>query len=246
MRARVFLVGLVAACGIACHSNPKPQAPAADAREKHSMPDSVHWVRNSAEYEALTIQAYRQAQDVLGRAIGDRKPGTWAVILDADETVVDNSEYQKEREAQGLKFTSESWRQWTLRKDAGAVPGAVAFLRWVKSKGGTVAIVTNRDKVECDDTEDNLKKLGLQYDVALCMDGDREKEPRFERVKLGTAKPGLAPAEVLMWVGDNIGDFPDLTQALHGKPESDYALFGTRYIVMPNPMYGSWERTERK
>ena len=88
--------------------------------------------------------------------------------------------------------------------------------------------------------------MGLLYDVALCMDGDREKEPRFERVRLGKARPGLPPLDVLLFVGDNIQDSPDLTQALHGKRESGYAPFGTRYIVLPNPMYGSWERTERK
>jgi 5'-nucleotidase (lipoprotein e(P4) family) len=208
------------------------------------MADSVHWVRNSAEYEALAIQAYGQAREALGRSIGSRAAGTWAVILDADETVIDNSEYQKERG--GLPFTSETWRVWTARKEAGLVPGAKSFLEWVKAKGGVVAIVTNRDKVECADTEENMRKLGLLYDVALCMDGDREKEPRFEMVRLGKAKPGLPPVDVLLWVGDNIQDFPDLTQSLSGQPESAFAAFGTRYVVMPNPMYGSWERTERK
>ena len=75
---------------------------------------------------------------------------------------------------------------------------------------------------------------------------DGEKEPRFEQVRLGTAKPGLPPVDVLLWVGDNINDFPDQTQALRNEPESAFTAFGTRFIVMPNPMYGSWERNERK
>jgi 5'-nucleotidase (lipoprotein e(P4) family) len=233
----------------ACHKNPKPQAPTAPEAgatpsSAPKMSDSVHWVRNSAEYEALAIQAYGQARAALSLSIGDRAAGTWAVILDADETVLDNSQYQKELGS--LPFSAETWRAWTARKEAGLVPGAKSFLDWVKSKGGIVAIVTNRDQLECADTEENMRGLGLLYDVALCTDGDREKEPRFERVRLGKAKPGLPPVDVLLFVGDNIQDFPDLTQALHASKESDYAPFGTRYIVMPNPMYGSWERTERK
>ncbi|HET7746393.1 MAG TPA: 5'-nucleotidase, lipoprotein e(P4) family, partial [Vicinamibacteria bacterium] len=69
------------------------------------------------------------------------------------------------------------------------------------------------------------------------------KNPRFERVQKGTAAEGLPPLEVLLWIGDNIQDFPGLRQdVVRADPEAALAPFGTRYFAIPNPMYGSWER----
>ena len=68
------------------------------------------------------------------------------------------------------------------------------------------------------------------------------KDPRFDAVAAGTAPSTLGPLEVLMWVGDNIQDFPRLTQAIRGGGDDAFAGFGETYIALPNPMYGSWER----
>jgi len=259
--SRGFAIGFVAALALGCHANPKPQAapaapvtpaataPAAtDAKKPVQLPDSVHWVRNSAEYKAATIQAYQLAGAALDQALARRKPdaGPWAVILDADETVIDNSLYEKEKAEQGYAFGGDTWHAFVARQVSKTVPGAQAFLRKVKAQGGVVAIVTNRDLRDCPATEANFRKEDLPYDVVLCKGDNGEKEPRFEQVRTGSAKPGLPGAEVLLWVGDNINDFPDQTQALRGQPESAFAAFGARFIVLPNPMYGSWERAERK
>lgn len=243
-RLAAFLVA--AAMIVGCHANPKPATPKPSPTP--TLPDSVHWVRNSAEYKAATLQAYTLAGTVLDKDLAGRKSdaGAWAVILDADETVVDNSLYEKEKAEQGYAFGGESWHNFVARKESKTVPGARAFLKKVKAAGGIVAIVTNRDLRDCPDTEANFRKEDLPYDVILCKGDDGEKEPRFEQVRRGTAKPGLPGAEILMWVGDNINDFPDQTQALRSQPESAFAPFGSRFIVMPNPMYGSWERNERK
>ena len=72
------------------------------------MPDSVHWVRNSAEYEAAVLQAYRLATERLDKLRAGRASGAWAVVADADETLLSNSQYQKERAAAGAGFSAES------------------------------------------------------------------------------------------------------------------------------------------
>jgi 5'-nucleotidase (lipoprotein e(P4) family) len=256
MRAPALL--LILCSTAACHTTAKPPAPGppgatasragAGAGSTLPMPDSVHWLRNSAEYRAAVLQAYRQAAQAIDASAAGRAPGTWGVILDADETVLDNSTYQKAQAAQGLRFTAESWRAWTMRKAAPPVPGAVGFLRKVRAMGGVIAIVTNRAQGECADTEANLQQDGLLYDLILCQPTEAEsaKEPRFERVARGTAKPGLAPVEVLLYVGDNIRDFPGLTPDIRDGPEAAFDPFGIRFIVLPNPMYGSWESRERK
>jgi 5'-nucleotidase (lipoprotein e(P4) family) len=208
-----------------------------------AAPLALHWVRDSAEYRAATVQAYRMATrriDVVGASM---PPGTWAVSLDADETVLDNSQYQKERAAAGLAFTPESWREWVSRKSAPAIPGAKAFLRRVKELKGTIFIVTNRRQAECADTEANFQALELPYDAILCRpdDGPGEKEPRYDSIAAGTAVPGLRPLEVVLWVGDNIMDFPQLRQEMRKAGETAFMGFGGRFIIIPNPMYGSWE-----
>jgi len=203
---------------------------------------AVHWTRDAAEHDALLVQTYRWAGERLRARSAGHLSGTWGVILDADETVIDNSTYQKERLGETPSYTAESWAEWVRRKEATAVPGAASFIGLVRQLGGRVVIVSNRDEVLCAETQANLSALGLVVDVVLCRaPGGSDKNPRFERVAAGTAAPGLPPLDVLMWIGDNILDFPGLTQDIRSGGESSYADFGTRFVLLPNPMYGSWE-----
>src|SRR6266542_5713758 len=66
------------------------------------------YVRDSEEYAALARQVYRSAGDAVDRA-RSAAPGPWAVVLDIDETTLDNSTYQLERAAYGLPFEAASW-----------------------------------------------------------------------------------------------------------------------------------------
>ncbi len=105
-----------------------------------------------------------------------------------------------------------------------------------------MAIVTNRDEAVCPETRDNIRGLGMVVDVVLCRPpSTSDKNPRFERVQDGTAASDLPPLDVVMWVGDNIQDFPSLSQDVRGKGDAAYADFADRFVVVPNPMYGSWE-----
>ncbi len=136
-------------------------------------------------------------------------------MLDADETVISNMQYQIERAQARLTFTPESWRAWIGRREATPIPGAGAFLARVRDLGGRIAIVTNRLESECADTEAVFKTHRLAYDMMLCRPdtGPSDKNPRFAAVTAGTTKVGGPPLDAVMFVGDNILDFPNLSQA---------------------------------
>jgi 5'-nucleotidase (lipoprotein e(P4) family) len=190
----------------------------------------------------LFEEVYRWAGDgVEAEVSGGTALGPWAVILDADETVLDNSSYQLRRAHQGLGYTPESWNEWVREEAAGALPGAVEFVRRVRALGGHIAIVTNRDEVVCDATRRNLAVVGVEADVVLCRQpGPSEKESRFRAVQEGTTPVGLPPLRVVAWVGDNIHDFPGGSQSLRQAESTAATEFGARFFVLPNPMYGSW------
>jgi predicted secreted acid phosphatase len=130
------------------------------------------------------------------------------------------------------------------RREATPLPGAAAFLTRVRALGGKIAVVTNRLGSECDDTIAVFARDGLVYDAMVCRpDGSpSDKNPRFEAVQTGKTAAGATPLDVVAYVGDNIQDFPGLSQrSVKDAGEAGLAAFGTRYFVLPNPMYGSWQ-----
>jgi 5'-nucleotidase (lipoprotein e(P4) family) len=208
-----------------------------------TLPDSLRWVRDSAEYRAAALQTYRAASVSIATAAGGRQANSWAVVLDADETVISNLQYQIERAQARLPYTPESWRAWVARREATPLPGAAAFLARVRELGGRIAIVTNRLESECADTEAVFRAHRLTYDVMLCRPdgGPSDKNPRFAAVAAGTTKAGGPPLVILTFVGDNILDFPGVTQAAAKQNEAALDPFGVKYFMLPNPMYGSWQ-----
>jgi len=221
--------------------------PAATPTPAEADPPAVHWVRTSAEYEAIFEQVYRIARDRVLQLALSRPDGSWGVILDADETILDNSTYQQRRAQAGLGYTPESWTDWVHEEAAPALPGARDFVRTIQGAGGRVAVVTNRTEAECQATRRNLRAVDIEADVVLCRPPESgDKEPRFRAVQEGTTHAGLPPLEVLAWVGDNIQDFPDMTQDLWGGSHRDFEPFGSVYFVLPNPMYGSWQRNPQR
>ena len=215
-----------------------PPPPGAAGRE----PDSLLWVRRAAEYRAALLQIYRLAESRIAAASNSRPAGSWAVVLDADETVISNLTYQAERARQGQTFSQDSWHAWVLRREATPLPGAQAFLARVRSLGGRIAIVTNRLQSECNDTEAVFNAHQLAYDTMLCRpDGQpSDKNPRFQAVAAGRSAAGPTPLDVVAFVGDNILDFPGLSQA-SGAQDAALTEFGVRFFLVPNPMYGSWQ-----
>ena len=170
------------------------------------------------EYRASVVQAR------------SRQAGTWAVILDADETIISNATYQLDRARQGLGSSPESWNLWVRRREATPLPGASAFLTRVRALGGKIAVVTNRLQSECAATAAVLERYDLVYDALLCRPdgGPSDKNPRFEAVAAGRSSAGLLPLDVVAFVGDNVLDLPRLRQAIKDQGEPGLALFGVR------------------
>lgn len=207
-----------------------------------AAPPSLRWSRASAEHRALFLQVYRAASDRILELAPGLGGGSWAVVLDADETVLDNSTYQLRLARQGATFSDQTWNAWVREQAATALPGAVSFIRLVGSLGGHVVIVTNRDQAVCAETEANLRALRIEPDLVLCQrPNDRGKNARFDAVRTGTASVRLPPLDVVLWIGDNIRDFPSLEQDIRTEPDAAFSEFGRRFFLLPNPMYGSWE-----
>jgi acid phosphatase len=237
------VVIFLAVAAIACRSAGPPPAATPSAATSRPEPEAIRWVRTSAEYVAAAVQTYRAATARVEQE-GPRWPAhQWVVILDADETVISNVTYQVERARLGLGFTPESWAAWVRRREAVPIPGATAFLDRVRALGGRIAIVTNRLASECDETMAVFRTHAIAFDAMLCRpDGTpSDKNPRFEAVAAGRTPAGAVPLTVVAVVGDNILDFPGLTQAARAAAPAAFSEFGTRYFVLPNPMYGSWQ-----
>jgi 5'-nucleotidase (lipoprotein e(P4) family) len=220
--------------------------PAAVPATRTAQSHDVQWVRGSAEHRAIYLATYRNAAERLATLAQGRVPGSWGVILDADETVIDNSEYEVGRVPFGGTFDAPAWSAWVAEGRAPALPGAVAFTTRVHELGGRVVIVTNRDESQCPVTRGNLEHVSIRADLVLCKTGTDDKNPRFESVQNGTAASGMPALVVLEWVGDNIQDFPRLSQAIRNDADSAFSRFGDSFFALPNPMYGSWQSNPLK
>lgn len=222
---------------------PTAASAAAAATASPALPDNIRWVQRSAEYVAAVEQVYRVATARVESEARSRANGTWAVVLDADETVINNADYQAERARVGQGFSDDTWDAWVKRREAAPLPGAAAFLARVRALGGRVAIVTNRTQAQCADTEAVFTRHALVYDAMLCRPAGRpsDKNPRFEAVAAGTGIPNSGPLTVVAFLGDNILDFPTLSQKTREQGSQAFVEFGVRYFLLPNPMYGSWQ-----
>jgi len=223
---------------------PAPTPAMGTAASSDTIPASVRWYRASAERRAIYLQTYRLATAALERRAAGLAAGSWAVILDADETVLDNSPYQQDLARRRTTFDAATWNAWVMRGAAAALPGAPEFTRRAHELGARVVIVTNRDEPQCDATRANLQRVAIAADAVLCRTDQSSsfKDARFEAVAAGAPPSPLPALRVVMWVGDNIQDFPRLRQDVRSASDGAFAEFGDRFIVLPNPMYGSWER----
>ena len=202
------------------------------------------WMRTSAEYRALAYQGYNVAMNAVKMAIADpshqRKP--LAIVLDADETVVDNTKLMGESIVNGNgRFDAPWWRQAVHQGKSQAMPGAVDFLNEVYKQGVEIFYVSNRyAPVNLDVTIQNFKELGfpsVDKDHVLLFEKDSDKQPRFDAI----AKKYY----VVLYMGDNAGDFPIGTKGKtlaerNGIIDAHKEDFGTTFVIFPNPAYGSW------
>jgi 5'-nucleotidase (lipoprotein e(P4) family) len=197
--------------------------------------NALRWFHASAEMRAVYSEVYGLAEERVAAVAKEYRPGTWAVVMDADETLLDNSEYRLHLAR--TKAVAD-WRAWARQQRAVALPGAKEFVHAIRALGGRIVVVTNRSAEVCEPTRANMERVGITVDAVLCaVDGVMDKNPRFAAIRAGNSAAGLPPLHVLAFVGDNIRDFPARSQA---SPEP-WADFGRSLFVLPNPMYGSWE-----
>jgi len=206
---------------------------------------AVLWQQTSGERRALSYQAFTLARMMLDRDLRmnrrNRKPP--AIIVDIDETILDNSSY----EARLLKDRAnypQGWTEWIKRAEATAIPGALEFLRYAAARHVQVFYVTNRNDIQKAGTAANLKKLGFPNvnDQTLLVQTDPKnssKEPRRQSVG--------AKYRILLLMGDDLNDFAEVFE---NSKTVDSRLagadrfkdqFGKRFIMLPNAMYGDWE-----
>jgi 5'-nucleotidase (lipoprotein e(P4) family) len=204
------------------------------------------WVQSSAEYRALTISIYNMSKVILDMHLAKPSEKPKAIILDLDETLLDNSPYQAMTVAEQTGYP-DGWFDWIDAAQAEATPGGLDFLRYADSKGVKIFYVSNRkNKGEregpgLDNTLKNLVALDFPQAVReqiYLRTGPSSKEERRQTI--------MKDYEVVMIFGDNLKDHSDAFKG--GTPDERKAAvdryaadFGISWIVLPNPMYGEWE-----
>lgn len=233
----------------------------ADDRMRRPVPalDAALWMQSSAEYEANVRQAYAAARGQLDEALetpewtasieqeeaGNYREKPPAVVVDVDETMLDNSAYEARLLNRGETFDIETWNAWCREVQAPPVPGAVEFAKAAAERDITVFYVTNRQHAVEEATRKNLQKHGFpvseERDVILTKN-EREgwgsdKTPRRELI--------AEDFRILLLVGDNLGDFVGGTEVAPAERSAMVETYGDRWgrkwIALPNPTYGDWE-----
>lgn len=205
--------------------------------------NATAWYQQSAEMRACYYQSYKLAQMALTENLQNYKGDKpTAVVLDIDETVLDNSPFEAKLIADGEAYSDSAWKAWSLRGEARALPGAPEFISFAKQKGVEVFFISNRKEDEFSTTLKNLELAGMPTDSAnLLIRRQGKSSCKDERRELVSSK-----YEIILFVGDNLGDYTSLFDGRDGSlamslADSLQADFGTKFIILPNPMYGEWE-----
>lgn len=236
------LVGQIAIVG--AFSLTMASAASAQKVDNEHQVGAILWTQTSGEWRALAYQAFALArlrldQDL--RANRNRRIRR-AVIVDVDETVLDNSPYQAMTVKTRTAYESKSWLAWCEKAEAAAIPGAVEFLRYANSRGVRVFYITNRRESEKRCTAQNLKKVGfpdVSDETLLVRTDTSSKQPRRDNI--------ARKHRVVLLMGDNLNDFAGIFETSKtidsrlAATNQNKSNFGTRFIVLPNVMYGAWE-----
>jgi len=245
---------------LACSSSQSSLSNAQSGPSEDSKLSAVLWQQTSAEYEALCHQAFNAAAyrlaiisnsglDVIdqetGAAIVDQSSPNkkMAIVMDLDETVLDNSPYNGWLIENNKTYNAESWTEWCNLAKAELVPGALEFIEKSKNQGIKIMYISNRSVDDLEATISNLQNSGITVDRSdvLLKTENSEKIKRREQV--------MGSYNIVMLIGDNLADFTDAfdqelsinkRKVLIEKYRND---FGKKFIVLPNVMYGDWENT---
>lgn len=203
---------------------------------------STVWMQSSAEFRAISYQSFNHAKmrlDVFLVSYSGSKPV--AVIVDLDETVIDNSAYEAFLIGQNFGYSDKTYFPWMDAAQAKAMPGAAEFLNYANGRGVEIFYITNRKMIGYEGTEKNLKALGfpnVDKKHLLLRTKSSDKQARRDVV--------AKDYEIAFLMGDNLNDF---LSVFRKKSVADRAaevdkikyMWGEKFIVLPNPTYGDWE-----
>ena len=218
---------------------------------------AVLYAQSSAEYEANNLQTFAGAKLALEKALVNKnwtaaieqkedfseKPP--AVILDIDETVLNNIPFQARAIIKGESYPN-GWVEWMLEEASTSVAGVSKFLKYADSKGIKIFYVTNRIAIAEEATRNNLKKLGLPFDTnrdVLLM----KNENGWSSDKVSRRELIAQDYRILLLIGDQLGDFISLDEATAGMDSrkeiaAKYEeMWGKKWFMITNPIYGRWE-----
>ncbi|MDA9033018.1 hypothetical protein N9I06_01470 [Gammaproteobacteria bacterium] len=218
---------------------------------------AVLYAQSSAEYEANNLQTFAGAKLALEKALVNKnwtaaieqkedfseKPP--AVILDIDETVLNNIPFQARAIIKGESYPN-GWVEWMLEEASTSVAGVYEFLKYADSKGIKIFYVTNRIAIAEEATRNNLKKLGLPFDTdrdVLLM----KNENGWTSDKVSRRELIAQDYRILLLIGDQLGDFISLDEATSGmysrkEVAAKYEeMWGKKWFIITNPIYGRWE-----
>lgn len=231
---------------------------AQQAPPAHDMLLANLWMQRAVEYKANALTVYALAGLRLDEALADKnwtaapaeQTGDFqslppAVVLDVDETVLDNSKYEVWLMQADQSFSTKTWNQFCAARISGAIPGALAFTKHAESKGVTVFYVTNRGAETEKDTRANMQTLGFpmggNVDTFL-MQGEK---PEWAGAK-STRRAAIAKHyRILLNIGDNLGDFDDRYRSSEADRikafEAALPYWGKQWLMLANPTYGSFD-----
>lgn len=198
---------------------------------------AINWFQQSGEYIALAHQAFNMSKLIFDQALTQRIKNP-AVIVDIDETVLNNSAYQASLVNTNNSFPT-NWDEWIKSKKATAIPGAVEFVNYVNSNGGKVFFISDRSQSSSNNyknndlelaTVANLKGVGfsgtnhttvlLKEEFNKLINGreNSSKQWRHEAVEKGLVD-GTAH-QIVVLVGDNLNDFDENAGTLNNERRS--------------------------
>lgn len=230
---------------------------AADPVPQSDLLNAELWMQRSVEYKANSLAVYALGRIQLDKALAEK---TWtaateqtgnyqdlppAVVLDLDETAMDNSAYQAGLVTTNGEFSPKSWDAWVKAEKATAVPGAVEFTQYAESKGVKVFYVTNRNADQEEPTRRNAQALGFPMGGNVDTFLMSKEKPDWGSAK-GTRRAYIAKDyRIVLLFGDNFGDFSDAYNGSEADRlkafEAAKEHFGRDWLMLANPGYGSFE-----
>lgn len=232
MRGRFIGIGFILLALSGCASQPS---------QTQYLLGGTLWARTSGEQRALHYQAFYAARLALEKDLATKKKKLpRAIVVDLDETILDNGPYQEKILLTGQPFPAH-WPDWVKKADAKAIPGAAEFLQWASSKKVKIFYVTNRTQEFSKETTENLKKLGLPEvteETLITKVEGKGKEDHRRKIR--------EKYSIVLLVGDNLNDFSDIFEKKNPEErvksvDELRAKFGVEFIMLANPMYGDWE-----